>query len=87
MSDILYERVMPHGTTVQIRRVSDARAVPVTAVIEVDRRAGTPRAGIGNAPPLMQVEANSEAEALAALTPHANDDRTLVQLMRLKGLR
>jgi hypothetical protein len=87
MSDILYERSMPHGPAVQIRRTSQAGVVPVTAVLEVDRRAGTPRAGIGSSPALMQCEARTETEALEILEPHARDDRTLVQLMRLKGLR
>jgi hypothetical protein len=86
-SDILYERFMPHGPAVRVRRTSEAGAVPVTAVIEVDRRAGTPRAGVGMAPPLMHCEASSEAEVLAALESHARDDRVIAQLMREKGLR
>jgi hypothetical protein len=84
---ILYERFLPHGPAVRVRRTSDAGVTPVTAVLEVDRRAGTPRAGIGTPPPLMHCEAPTEAEALAMLEPHARDDRTVVQLMREKGLR
>jgi hypothetical protein len=53
----------------------------------VDRRAGTPREGIGNPPPLMQCEGASETDVRAMLEPHARDDRTLVQLMHEKGLR
>lgn len=87
MSDILYERLLPHGPAVRVRRTSDDGAVPVTAVLEVDRRAGTPREGIGTPPPLMQCEAPSESEALSLLEPHARDDRAIVQLMREKGLR
>jgi hypothetical protein len=87
MSDILYERAMAHGPVVKIRRMSAVGEVPVRAVIEVDRRAGTPRGGIGLAPPLMECESNNETEALATLQRHAEDDRTIVQLMRLKGLR
>jgi hypothetical protein len=84
---VLYERFLPHGPAVRVRRTSDPGATPVTAVLEVDRRAGTPRAGIGTPPPLMHCEAPSEAEVLAILEPHARDDRVIVQLMREKGLR
>lgn len=87
MSDILFERFLPHGPAVRVRRTSEDGAVPVTAVLEVDRRAGTPREGQGTPPPLMQCEAASEPEALAMLAPHARDDRAIVQLMREKGLR
>jgi hypothetical protein len=84
---ILFERILPHGPAVRVRRTSDAGATPVTAVLEVDRRAGTPREGIGTPPPLMLCEAATEAEALAMLETHARDDRAIVQLMREKGLR
>lgn len=84
---VLYERALPHGPMVRIRRTSGDGATPVCGVLEVDRRAGTPRAGIGTPPPLMRCEGASEAEVLATLSPHANDDRTIVQLMREKGLR
>lgn len=78
---------MPHGPAVRIRRTSEPGSTPVTAVLEVDRRAGTPRDGVGTPPPLMHCEAASDAEVLAALEPHARDDRVLVQLLREKGLR
>lgn len=84
---ILYERLLPHGPAVRIRRISDEGATPVSAVLEVDRRAGTPREGIGFPPPLMHCEAATEAEVLATLKPHARDDRMIVQLMREKGQR
>jgi len=84
---VLYERVLPHGPAVRIRRTSEDGVIPVTAVLEVDRRAGTPREGVGTSPPLMQCEAGSEAEVIESLTPHANDDRMIVQLLREKGLR
>jgi hypothetical protein len=87
MSDILYRRVMAHGPAVLIRRTSDAGETPVVAVLEVDRRAGTPREGIGNPPPLARIEAPTEAEAVAALELQAQDDRVIVQLLRAKGLR
>jgi len=84
---ILYERTLPHGPAVRIRRLTTAGERPVTVVLEVDRRAGTPRANIGSPPPLMEFEGASEQDALAALEPHARDDRRIVQLMREKGLR
>jgi hypothetical protein len=89
MSDdgILFERILPHGPAVRIRRTSDPGIPPVTVVLEVDRRAGTPREGIGTPPPLLTCEAESEADALEKLRPHAEDDRTIVQLMRERGLR
>lgn len=87
MSDVLYERFMPHGPAVRIRRTSDPGMTPVTAVLEVDRRAGTPREGQGTPPPLMHCEAATEADVLSALEPHARDDRVIVQLLREKGLR
>lgn len=85
--DILYERSMAHGPAVRIRRTSEAGVSPVTAVLEVDRRAGTPRAGIGDLPPLMSFEGPSEFEVLEALGPPARDDRAITQLLHEKGLR
>lgn len=87
MDGILYERTLPHGPLVRIRRITGADERPVTVVLEVDRRAGTPRASDGNPPPLMQFEGATEQDAMRALEPHARDDRRIVQLMREKGLR
>ena len=90
MSDesILYRRILPHGPAVRVRRTSEPGAQPVTAVLEVDRRAGTPREAEGGfPPPLMMVEGETEADVLASLTPHAQDDRMVAGLMRTKGLR
>ena len=85
---ILYSRPLPHGPAVRVRRTSERGIVPVTAVLEVDRRAGTPREFDGGfPPPLMITEGNSEAEVLATLEPHARDDRFVAGLMREKGLR
>ena len=85
---ILYQRFLPHGPAVRIRRTSDAGVAPVTAVLEVDRRAGTPSdRQAGTPPPLMHGEGASEAEVLALLEPTARDDRIIVQLMRDKQLR
>lgn len=87
VNDILYERTLPHGPAVRIRRLTTAGETPVSVVLEVDRRAGTPRAGEGNPPPLMQFEGATEQDAVDALEPHARDDRRVVQLMREKGQR
>jgi hypothetical protein len=86
--DILYRRKLPHGPEVRIRRTSPQGAVPVIAVLDVDRRAGTPREKEGGTPPpLKQVQGASEAEVIAALKPDADDDRAVAGLLRAKGLR
>ena len=87
MDGILYERTLPHGPAVRIRRLTIAGETPVSVVLEVDRRAGTPRADEGNPPPLMEFEGATEQDAVDALEPHARDDRRVVQLMREKGQR
>jgi len=89
MSDaILYQRLLPHGPAVRIRRTSEKGKNPVTAVLEVDRRAGTPRERKGGTPPpLLHCEGATESEVVDMLKPHANDDRRIVQMMREKGLR
>ncbi|MDQ6633355.1 MAG: hypothetical protein M3Z10_01215 [Gemmatimonadota bacterium] len=90
MSDdpILYDRRLAHGPAVRDRRTSVPGVVPVTAVLEVDRRAGTARESLGGfPPPLMIVEAPSDEEVLALLQPHATDDRLVAGLMHDKGLR
>lgn len=87
MDRVLYQRLLPHGPEVRIRRTSDEGDNPVIGVLEVDRRAGTPRAEDGYPPPLMRFEGTTEQEVVAALEPHARDDRRIVQLMREKGQR
>jgi hypothetical protein len=73
---------------VRIRRTSDEGAQPVIAVLEVDRRAGTPREFEGGfPPPLVISEGATEAEVIDALQPSALDDRLVAGLMREKGLR
>lgn len=84
---ILYKRILPHGPAVRIRRTSADGVVPVIAVLEVDRRAGTPREGIGTPPMLMTAEGKTEADVVAKLQPHASDDRAIVLLIRERGLR
>lgn len=86
--DVLYARTMAHGPLVRIRRTSGAGEVPVHAVLEVDRRAGTPREGDGGyPPPLLFAEGTTESEVVSRLQPHADDDRIIAGLMREKGLR
>ncbi len=72
----------------RIRRTSEGGAQPVIVVLEVDRRAGTPREFEGGfPPPLMMSEGATEAEVVEALQSVAHDDRLLAGLMREKGLR
>ncbi len=86
--DILYRRKLVHGPEVRIRRTSPAGSTPVTAVLDVDRRAGTPREKDGGTPPpLKQAEGASEADVIAALKKDADDDRAIAGLMRAKGQR
>ena len=89
MSDeILYRRKMPHGPEVRIRRTSEKGASPVLAVLDVDRRAGTPREKDGGTPPaLKQAQGASEDAVVAALKADADDDRAIAGLLRAKGLR
>lgn len=89
MSDeVLYRRKLPHGPDVRIRRTTAAGVTPVTAVIDVDRRAGTPRENEGGQPPALKTASGaSEAEVLGALKPAADDDREIASLLRAKGLR
>ena len=85
---ILFKRTLPHGPAVRVRRTSVAGASPVTAVLEVDRRAGTPREHDGGfPPPPLSAEAATEAEVLGALQTQALDDRLVAGLMQQKGLR
>jgi len=87
-TNILYTRFMSHGPAVRVRRTSDQGVVPVVAVLEVDRRAGTPRANLGgNPPPLLIAEGTSEVDVLASLKPSADDDHAIARLLREKGLR
>ena len=86
--DILYRRKMPHGPEVRLRRTSALGATPVVIVLDVDRRAGTPREKDGGTPPpLRQVQGATEAECIAALKAEADDDRAVAGLMRAKGQR
>jgi len=86
--DILYRRKLVHGPEVRIRRTSPAGASPVTAVLDVDRRAGTPREKDGGTPPpLKQAQGATEQDVIATLKGDADDDRAIAGLMRAKGQR
>ena len=89
MTSILYERTMPAGSIVRIRRVTPEGSTPVRAVIEVDRRAGNPRTsgGGGNPPSLMQVEGSSEPEVVESLMPFAEEDSAVARLLTQQGAR
>lgn len=85
---ILFKRMLPHGPAVRVRRTSAAGESPVVAVLEVDRRAGTPREHEGGfPPPLATAEGSSDEEVLGALQPQALDDRLVAGLMQRMGLR
>ena len=86
-TDVLFQRTLPHGPVVRIRRTSGAGVVPIAVVLEVDRRAGTARAELGIPPALVESAAPSEREALRALEPLARDDAAVARLMRERGLR
>jgi len=89
---ILYERTLPQGPVVRIRRVSALAAGgtngAVCAVIEVDRRVGTARENTADIPPaLMAVEGKSEDEVIASLLPFVEDDAAVARLLSERGIR
>lgn len=87
-SEFLYERTTTRGPVVRIRRVEAATPGMIAAVIEVDRRAGTPREKEGGIPPaLMAVEGESEAAVVASLLPFAEDDSAIARLLAARGIR
>lgn len=85
---VLYERKMPHGPLVRIRRTSEDGVQPIRLVLEVDRRAGTPRAAAGGTPPpLRTLEGDDEAVLCDELRPLAQSDAEVARLLREKGYR
>jgi hypothetical protein len=87
-SDILFERTTTRGPVVRIRRVESATPGMICAVLEVDRRAGTPRAAEGGIPPaIMAVEGETEAAVLASMRPFAEDDSAIARLLATRGIR
>ena len=89
MSEVLYERVMPEGAVVRIRRLTPAGGTSVRAVIEVDRRNSGPRSvGAGRTPPpLMAVEGDNDQVVLASLLPFVEDDAAVARLISARGAR
>ena len=83
MTDVLYERTMPEGATVRIRRLTPENGAPVRAVIEVDRRNSGPRSvdASGHPPPLMAVESETEHGVVAALLPFVEEDAAVARLL------
>ncbi len=83
MSDVLYERTLPEGATVRIRRLTPKDGTPVRAVIEVDRRNSGPRSiDVHRAPlPLMAVEGETEQGVVAALLPFVEEDAAVARLL------
>lgn len=79
---------MNAGHIVRIRRLTLDGETPVRAVIEVDRRAGSPReaAGRGSPPPLMAVEGESEPAVVASLMPFVQDDGSVARLLAQRGV-
>jgi hypothetical protein len=88
MSMILYERTMTAGHVVRIRRLPPDGSSLVRAVIEVDRRYGTPRmvGGRGLPPPLMAVEGESEPAVVASLMPFVEDDASVARLLAQRSV-
>jgi hypothetical protein len=80
---------MSEGHVVRIRRLTPDGAVPVRAVIEIDRRADGPRvrAGGSHALVLMSAEGESEPAVVASLLPHMLDDESVAQLIARHSLR
>ncbi len=90
MSEVLYERQLPEGATVRIRRLTPTNTAPVRAVIEVDRRNSGPRsidAQPRQPPPLMAVEAETEQGVVAALLPFAEEDAAVARLLAQRDVR
>jgi hypothetical protein len=85
---VMFDRRLPNGYAVRIRRASEEGETPAIVVLEVDRRVGTPREHLpGFPPPLMTVEAETPQEAMAQLEPFAKSDYEIARLMAIKGIR
>jgi hypothetical protein len=84
---LLYERALPQGSLVRIRRIAPTDGGAVRAVIEVDRRMATARGAHDVPPALMAVEGESEDAVMASLLPFAEDDAAVARLLASRGLR
>jgi hypothetical protein len=80
---------MPQGHVVRIRRLTPDGDGPLRAVIEIDRRAGSPRSASsrGHPPALMAVEGESETDVVASLLPFVQDDASVARLLAQRGVR
>ena len=88
VGEVMYERTMTAGYVVRIRRVEAAAANVVCAVIEVDRRVGTPREAEGGIPPgIMAVEGDTEEAVIESLRPFVEDDSAIARLLAERGIR
>lgn len=85
---VIYERKTTRGPVIRIRRVPAATVGAVAAVLEVDRRVGTPRENDGGIPPaLMAVEGDTEVAVMKSLLPFADDDAAIARLLAARGIR
>lgn len=83
---ILYERVLPEGPSVRIRVTTPPGALPLTVVLEIERRVSqVPKVPRGAPPRLAEATANSADEALAALLPLAENDGAISRMLRDGG--
>jgi hypothetical protein len=89
VTEVLYERMLPEGSVVRIRRLTPPDGMPVRAVIEVDRRNSGPRSVhiLRTPPPLMAVEGESEQGVVAALLPFVEEDAAIARLMAQRAER
>ena len=90
VSDVLYERLLPEGATVRIRRLTPQAGTPVRAVIEVDRRNSGPRSIDSHRtapPPLMAVESETEQGVVAVLLPFVEEDAAVARLLAQRASR
>lgn len=83
VTEVLYERMMPEGSVVRIRRLTPAGGTPIKAVVEVDRRSSGPHGPNGrrHPPPLMAVEGESEQGVVASLLPFVEQDSAVARLL------
>jgi hypothetical protein len=85
--DLLYERVRLDGMSVRIRVTTPADAVPIQAVLEVERRSAAGRAiSRGRPPRLAEVTATNREEILSSLLPIADDDMAIEELRTSRGV-
>ena len=80
---ILYERALADGPSVRIRVITPPGEIPLTVVLEVERRVSqVPKVPRGAPPKLAEATAHSADEALAALLPLAENDAAIARMLR-----